>query len=117
MKNNFIAYLSFSLIAINLLSVDSVKAENDGGEYQSNSSIGFHGEYVFPEEVKPPIVIPKPDPEKEKPVIVEPNPNPGDNSSLPQTGVKQAYLSELGGLALIGYYLIQKLKIKKENKK
>jgi LPXTG-motif cell wall-anchored protein len=80
----------------------------DSNDYKSNGSVGFYGEYVFPDKEKPN----KPD---------EPNiPSPGNTSTntskpvrrLPQTGEKQASLWVLLiGILLIGVrtlFLIRK---------
>lgn len=91
----------------------SMKVEAaESNDYKSNGSVGFYGEYVFPDKEKPD----KPD----KPNI----PSPGNTSTntatntskpvrrLPQTGEKQASLWVLLiGMLLIGVrtlFLIRK---------
>lgn len=78
----------------------SMKAEAaDSNDYKSNGSIGFYGEYVFPDKEKPD----KPD----KPDV----PSPGNTSTnttkpvkrLPQTGEKQIpQWGVLIGMLLLG---------------
>lgn len=77
-----------------LFSGSQVQAESNGGNYQSNSSVGFYGEYVFPEEVRPPIISPTPDPE--------------GNHKFPQTGSKHSSLPVAGILIVVGYIIFEK---------
>lgn len=82
-----------------LFSGSQVQAESNGGNYQSNSSVGFYGEYVFPEDVKPPVISPNPDPE--------------GNQNLPQTGTSQSSLPVVGLLIVAGYLIIKKKRKKR----
>lgn len=83
------------MMAITILfSGSQVQSESNGGSYQSNSSVGFYGEYIFPEEVKPPVISPKPDPE--------------GNHKFPQTGTRQSSLPVIGVLIVAGYIIFKK---------
>ena len=78
---------------------------SDSADYEGNGSVGFYGEYEFPEE-KP--VVPKPG--EVKPPITQPN---TPSRVLPQTG--EATLSNIsiamgGTLLMLGSFLVIKRK-------
>lgn len=84
-------------------------AESYNREYESQSGIGFYGEYIFPEEPGLPLEVP---------VVEEIK---GDNSSayertvnksFPQTGVKNTELFLPGIILMIGSCLFIKKRIK-----
>ena len=100
----FAGLSSFSILA----SIEQVQAESYQREYESNSGVGFYGEYIFPDEekIQPPEVVPD-GPIKEIPPQTE-------NQTFPQTGNKSTELSSLGIVFLTGAYVIGKNKLKKE---
>lgn len=116
-----------------LISIDTSYAETSEQSYDSNTGVGFYGEYEFPKDpiqedpITPeePIVPEEPKtnlPQTGKPVgepgtgIVSQNPSYAlvGNGKLPQTGVKQANLGGLGLVFLAGAYVFGFKKIKQK---
>lgn len=129
----FLGVFSLSL----LISISTSYAETSEQSYESNTGVGFYGEYEFPKDPvqedpmtpEEPIIVEEPNlPEESKselPVTGQPTGEPGSgivsqnpayalvgNGKLPQTGVKQANLSGLGLLFLAGAYIFGLKKIK-----
>lgn len=124
-----------------LISINTSYAETSEQSYESNTGVGFYGEYEFPKDPtqgdpmtpEEPVVVEEPTIPIEPTVPEEPKTNlpqtgePGTgivsqnpsyalvgNGKLPQTGVKQANLSGFGLVFLAGAYVFGFKKIKQK---
>lgn len=87
-KKSIQVIMSFFIVLIVLAGSQSVFA--DEANYQSNSGVGFYGEYEFPT-----------DPSIEPPTIPEPGPVPPGGGTFPQTGEANKNFFSIGSLFLV----------------
>lgn len=85
-----------AFVGVSLVFQNEIYADTEPGSYESNSGVGFYGEYIFPSDEKLP--------EGEKPSESGKLPDSGKvegNTQLPQTGVKKASMSLVGLVSLL----------------
>ncbi|CAD5896739.1 conserved exported hypothetical protein [Carnobacterium maltaromaticum] len=90
-----------------LLSIEKGHAETK--EYESNSGVGFYGEYVFPENVKPPNLLPDSEgsvPVGKTPIMQE------SGKFLPQTGMARMNGAVTGIIFLVAALALTTKKFK-----